>query len=804
MNPLQSISGKRTIYPFAIALGLLAGALASPQPTRANRLQGSPYFPDRGWAALYQRSLDLQNVATVVSVAMEPGQEDLATMAYLRLGRGARVINLYVTNGEATPSDSTEEPPLRLAARRKEEATRALLYLGVEPYFLNLPDFGVPSGRRELDSVWKADSLIHRLATFILTYRPDVIFLARDFRFVSASGTTTEGFESLRQEAVKEMLLKAAGAASGAVELPGVTPANARLRWKVQRIFVDRGSPSQPVRVNTNLQHPISKKSYEKIAEEARQYYRSLRAQVRYWQGRGRRSYTYLYPPSKKPPLSLDRGLVLSGPNLRPLADTVNRIAMQARAGKGAQLLPVLASTIDSIDQRIGFENLQGSLTNQKALVTWKNRLERLRCLVLDVDIDFELSDSLISRSQLFFLRFKKFKAKITKGRTFILFPGAMELKWVINEALEHQLPFEVPKEFRILSPKDLDYDSPTALHGLERPTLGTTFSFIIFHKDSLRERNFQYRKDIVLGVGPRFAAEVLTPLVLAVPREELIYRFQNFTRDGVYGDAFVNDSVCQSERKRFHLKTKDSWVIDTLRLSWSDTLAPGDHVLELKISDEPVARFVARNFAVNVDTTRKVGLITGLGTSSLKEALRRLKIAPVPLDSFSLNSSTLLSIQTILVDRSAASLRPDLLGSLPSLLNWTKAGGHLVFLSSASHDTAARSLGFRTWPALAPTTKVLADTAHSFLSHPNKIQDLDWEGWISARAWGSVDPAVAEGGEIVVRSQDTGVALLVTKKEGDGRITYIALELSSQLLNIHPGAYRLLANLVSSRYIPR
>jgi len=805
VNLLRPLSGKRTVFPFAVALALLAGAWVSPQPTSADRLQGSPYFPDRGRAALYQRSLDLQNVATVVSVAMEPGQEDLAAMAYLRLGRGARVISLYVTNGEATPSDSCEEPPLRLAARRKEEATRALLYLGVEPYFLNLPDIGVPASRRELDSVWKADSLVRKLATFILTYRPDVIFLARDFRFVGTNGTNKEEFETLRQEAVKEMLLQAAGAASGTVNLPGVTPTNARLRWRIQRIFVDRGSPSQPVRVNTNLQHPISRKSYEKIAEEARQHYRSLRAQVTYWQTRGRRTYTYLYPPSKKPPLSLDRGLVLSGQNLRPLADTVNRIAVQARAGKGTQLLPVVASTIDSIDRRIGFENLQGSLANQKALVAWKNRLERLRCLLLDVDIDFEISDSLISRSQLFFLRFKKFKAKITKGQTFILFPGAMELKWVINEALEHQLPFEAPKEFRILSPKDLEYDSPTALHGLERPTLGTTFSFIIFHKDSLRERNFQYRKDIVLGVGPRFAAEVLTPLVFAVPGEELIYRFQNFTRDGVYGDAFVDDSVCQSDRKRFHLKTKDSWVIDTLRLAWSDTIAPGDHVLELKISDEPVARFAARKFDVEVDTTRSVGLITGLAGSTLKETLRRLKLAPLSLDSSSLSSGVTSSIQTILIDRDAASLRPDLLGHLPTLFEWAKAGGHLIFFPNASSDSAAaRSLGFRMGPALAPMSEVLADSVHPFLMRPNKIHDYDWQGWIYARAWGHVDPATSVGGEIIVRSKESGMPLLVSRKEGDGRITWVALDLPSQLLNIHPGAYRLLANLLSSTYIEK
>ena len=63
------------------------------------------YFPETGRAALYQRSLDARSRLHVLSISLQPGYEDFATLAYFRLGRGARIVSAYVTNGEAGESD---------------------------------------------------------------------------------------------------------------------------------------------------------------------------------------------------------------------------------------------------------------------------------------------------------------------------------------------------------------------------------------------------------------------------------------------------------------------------------------------------------------------------------------------------------------------------------------------------------------------------------------------------------------------------------------------------------------------------
>ena len=66
------------------------------------------------------------------------------------------------------------------------------------------------------------------------------------------------------------------------------------------------------------------------------------------------------------------------------------------------------------------------------------------------------------------------------------------------------------------------------------------------------------------------------------------------------------------------------------------------------------------------------------------------------------------------------------------------------------------------------------------------------------SRAMGSVQIKNGTGLHVAVRSPGTGAALLVNAPQGKGNVTFVALDLWSQLLNVHPGSYRLLANLVN------
>jgi LmbE family N-acetylglucosaminyl deacetylase len=98
-----------------------------------------------------------------------------------------------------------------------------------------------------------------------------------------------------------------------------------------------------------------------------------------------------------------------------------------------------------------------------------------------------------------------------------------------------------------------------------------------------------------------------------------------------------------------------------------------------------------------------------------------------------------------------------------------------------------------------APVRMLRAD--HVLLQQPNVIDLGDWDGWEQERAL--YLPAVwAPAYEELVELQDPGQpperGALLYARTGEGEYVYCALALSRQLKKLHPGAVRLLANLLT------
>ena len=201
-----------------ILMTALLGAV-SPEPG-AGGTAGSPYLPESGAGARRQRALEIANPGVVLFLALQPGYEDLALLARLRLGTGVRTAVVYATNGESTPADAGGTAPVFVAAQRKEEALRAATYLGAAPYFLNLPDPGVVPGTRELRAVWNEDSVVTRLAQALRYFRPDLVVTGGDRRGA--------GPGSLREQLLAELAGKAVARAGA--DLP-LTAAAFRTAW---------------------------------------------------------------------------------------------------------------------------------------------------------------------------------------------------------------------------------------------------------------------------------------------------------------------------------------------------------------------------------------------------------------------------------------------------------------------------------------------------------------------------------------------------------------------------------------------
>ncbi|MBL8755904.1 MAG: hypothetical protein JNK15_21595, partial [Planctomycetes bacterium] len=98
-----------------------------------------------------------------------------------------------------------------------------------------------------------------------------------------------------------------------------------------------------------------------------------------------------------------------------------------------------------------------------------------------------------------------------------------------------------------------------------------------------------------------------------------------------------------------------------------------------------------------------------------------------------------------------------------------------------------------------APVSMLLPE--HVLLTHPNRIEAGDWDGWDQERALYLPNTYSAEYTELLAM-QDPGQPVergaLLHARCGDGEFVYCALSLWRQLKKLHPGAVRLLANLIT------
>jgi hypothetical protein len=159
-------------------------------------------------------------------------------------------------------------------------------------------------------------------------------------------------------------------------------------------------------------------------------------------------------------------------------------------------------------------------------------------------------------------------------------------------------------------------------------------------------------------------------------------------------------------------------------------------------------------------------------------------------------------------MDQDALLEREDIVRVLGRLRSWVEGGGQMIVLpqynATAQESDIGWGMAFRLGPALEPQSPLTLDTLYGFLTRPNLLQPQDWQGWVVARAMGSVEVGNAQPAEIPVQAQTSGEPLIVTIPEQKGRITYVALDVYSQLVNIHPGTFRILANLLAYPYIDR
>lgn len=749
------------------------------------------YFPETGRNALYQRSLDLRSNLNVLSVAIQPGYEDLSGLAYLRLGRGATIMSAYLTNGEAGESDVQAEYPPYLATLRRAEASKALSHLGGKVHFLNMPDIAAARDSAKVREFWPSDVLQTRLAELFFRLKPDIVLLARDW--------ATEG-SSQRWDVLYSDVLVAVKKISPTERYKGSAVTNSRGLWGVERVFVDSWE-QKGFSIPIDRRHPRWEKTYRAIGEEAGRAYRSLASQRTIWMNAVEPIYRLAYPTPPLPIKEVDGGL--PGPStarLRWIEREIQQLTEATLRGKTSSVLTPLVAILDSVSFYLArLHDLEAG--EQKSLLHWKRELESLRCTLLGVEVEYSISDTDLTERQLTFLTIDTVKGLSVEGSTDIYFAG-LDRGWAINEDLTQRLPLRLHQKYRLLSPARVDYTYPPGRYELKSATLGKPFVFFILHRGLSKEQSFVHGTTIELTFAPRFVFEILTPIVRMVPGEGVVIRFTNLTRDGVADTIRVEDSLASSTASAFRLSYKGSSHLDTLFIRWKGNPAEGNYLIPVQIDGITVANFAARNFPTEVDTSKKIGIVTGLPNSPIENALHRLNLKFSTVGLGRTFSQQIESLNVLILDRRVLSLRPQMGDFKNEIDSFVNRGGHLIVLAQDAATWNAKPLwaGMHLKPTLLfdENIPLKLDSTHTLLISPNLIAPEHWDGWLYSRGYNSVSGNALEDAQLPVKTERWGTPLIVSLRDGKGRRTYVDLALGHQWMNIHSGAFRLLANLIS------
>jgi hypothetical protein len=209
--------------------------------------------------------------------------------------------------------------------------------------------------------------------------------------------------------------------------------------------------------------------------------------------------------------------------------------------------------------------------------------------------------------------------------------------------------------------------------------------------------------------------------------------------------------------------------------------------------------------FKVDTAPDLNVGYIMGAG-DAVPDAIEQLGIGVSLLSAEDLASADLSRYDTIMVGARAYEFRPDLVANQQRLMDYVREGGTVV----VQYQTlASEGISFTPYPAKLSRARVVDETApvtilepaHPLFRWPNRLTEKDFGGWVQERGlyffeqWDERFTPLLESHDAGEPPQRGG---MVIAPYGKGQYVYTGYAWFRQLPAGVPGAFRIMANLIS------
>jgi LmbE family N-acetylglucosaminyl deacetylase len=210
----------------------------------------------------------------------------------------------------------------------------------------------------------------------------------------------------------------------------------------------------------------------------------------------------------------------------------------------------------------------------------------------------------------------------------------------------------------------------------------------------------------------------------------------------------------------------------------------------------------------VSVAPGLRVGYVMGVG-DQVPAAIEQLGVGVQFIGEDELAYGNLAGYDTIVLGVRAYERRADLRANNARLLEYVEHGGTLIVQYNKMEFNQAQ---YGPYPAIVSSSRVTDETApvtilekaHTAFTFPNRLGANAWDGWVQERGLYFLGERDARYADLVTMEDPfpfnpgKKAGAMVEARYGKGRWIYLGLGLWRQLPAGTPGAYQLLANLLS------
>ena len=793
-------------------------------------------------STIYHGIQKLGVTGTVLYIAAHPDDENTRLITYLANDRLLRTGYLSLTRGDGGQNLIGQEQGIELGMIRTQELLAARRIDGGEQFFTRAYDFGYSKTPAETFRIWDREEILHDVVWVIRTFKPDVI--------ITRFPTTGEGGHG-HHTASAILAGEAVKAAADSTRFPeqlAITEGT----WRVKRLFWNTfnfGGNStireDQLKIDVGGFNSLLGKSYGEIAAQSRSQHKSQGFGVPNSRGEAfeyfklvegaavskdlmedvslnwtsrfsapliqqqvdslRDHFNWLDPKASLPGLlSLYHSLEKLKANsvidqkkkeVKELILAVSGIYLetstsQPRAVQGDSLQITLLA-IDRLGSSVSMERARIGdyyLSNTSTVLGQNKPYSRSARFFINPDFPISQPYWLQQPMQQGYFEVNNLNL-IGKPENEASLTCTIDLKWGAQV-----ISFQVPVRYKFTDPVkgELQWPlvivPPVSIQPEELVQLVTPTNNIV--KGNLRltgmSAQMQLQPDVVSG--KKIKGLINPPTISSLPKDQI---------------ETVSYSIVSKEKFDTLLMAVE--LKNGVRVNTTTTTIQYDHIPPLTYFKNAVV--YTRNFQVKV-AGKNIGYIPGAG-DKIPDGLKRLGYTVTLLDESQLASLSLQQFDAILTGVRAHNTQDWLNKYHDKIMFYVEQGGNYVVQYNTSNQIGPVKAKIGPYPFSITRNRITDQDAaviflepkHPVFNFPNKIMQDDFEGWIQER---SIYHGVDTSGKLQSllsmadpdEKPDTG-SLLVARY-GKGWFTYTGLSLFRQIPSGVPGAYRLLANLLS------